>query len=1657
MERPHSTLDLRGAALARRDLRRAVLARRDLVRADLTGALLDDADLRGARLHGARLRGARLAKVQAADLSARDADLERGCLTDAALRGADLTGAILLDADLRGADLRDANLTRADLRGADLRWTDLRGARLTGADLAYARLDHARVGEVRARRVRLRGATDGQTGVLDSLRSTTERVTHDRGPPLRERVPALTRRLKERAGHATAAVTAEGRARAEAIAERRRVISEDLDDWLSRRREAAAAREMEWREIAARQEEAFQESRRRAEQIRRATRAEAAARALLGGEPLLPANWRTDPAPPLPSPTRERLLLRRRATGRTAARRLEQAAGSRHRAALPERAPTFTPEDTPAPAPRRRRPELPDARNLVAERARAARGQLVRWRSERRAADLARLRERDRDRRIPGGPGAILTGADLRRRRLGAVPWAGADLRQAQLERSRLGGADLRAARLEEARLAGADLRGARMARADLSRAQAASARLRGADLRGAAARGATLVDADLRSTDLRDADLTRADLSGVDLRSANLDGADLTGANLTGARLTDLDLQRTVLDGALLDQADLAGATWTGASVVEADFRGALGLSGRDRAALEAAGARSGERGMEVLVGHLASREIRAAVAILGIGLTAWLAGRYISERSPSGESLETAAESRRHTDPLGASALYAELAAAAPTVDDRVGYLVEAAELARVGGEPAQATALLAEAREEAAGNPPVLARVHLQEAALRLALEEWEAALVALAPVLEMDGLPAATQAELVVAYEDALAGGAGGGADQAPLRVPLEAYLGDKLPEAAADLHLAVAETRSSRGETDAALAQLDAAGALELPPDLAMRVRESRARTLDRAGETDAAAALWRAMLDETEPGSLVGQAAALALADLRYRQGRSGDAAALLEGLLGVEPGDRVQARAQLLRGRLFEENGDLPAAMTTYQEASRVSGAEPDTTEEIRMAIARLLLVEGQDAEALLAGLPADEAQRIRVQARLGEIRTLLDAGDGAGALEIAETLGTPDDPVLAAAVRSSLAEGLSRVGRLPEAVALWRDLLGEVPPEERVWIEIQLANGLLQGGSREEAQTAFRSLATSADPDIATQGRLGLAQVAMAEGETARARTLLEEISTRAGDPAYRIQALRELADLSTQAGLSDDALEAWRSVLVLAPPGHPAAPEARLAVVMALAGRGDLAEADALCQQAVADSSDEPWAAQVTCAEVLERSDRTSAARSAWRALLDAREIPPDALADAALGVARCALTEDDPDAAISALTRGLEDVSAPALRLPLLAMQVQAWQAAGGGETHAGEEARAERDALIAKVPHLAGGILIDAAAGVRSRGQSEEAAGLLRQAVELPLATAERTGALVELGDVESELGRLEEARAWYTQALEPQALELQALELPDPALRFGAAMGLAEVQRRMGDAEAAATRLAALTPPDTGARLWWLEVRARLATELGDDDAALSLWEELSSEGADPETTAGALTGRAAVLLGADDPAGALELYGEAADVATQPGTRGWAQLGRAEALLALDRVEEALTALDALAGHDDPEISLQATLRGAGHHAGRERWSEALEALEGVDAARLGPGWDASLVEIRATALAGDGRPEDARAEWEARAARWPGEEEAELPAWRGSATLARASGDAEAARRWLEPALAASDPGYRDQAEALWATLEQ
>lgn len=1263
---------------------------------------------------------------------------------------------------------------------------------------------------------------------------------------------------------------------------------------------------------------------------------------------------------------------------------------------------------------------LPDARALLALGVGAARrlGGALRESAETRRRAVATRAEREQLARPSGIPGLDLSGQDLSGRHLDGVDWRGASMGRARLEAAQLQGADLRDARAEEA---------------SFSRA-----RLLEANLAGMHAARARFVDADLRRTDLRGAVLASADLTGADLRGALLEGLDLSGADMTATRLSDLDLRGVVLNGAVLDQADLAGTDLTGASLDGADLRGALGLSGRQREQLAAAGARVTDSSLRELLAGLRPRQLAAAAAIVALGLGSYGAARLIGPTTGTVGSVSAA--DVRALPPAEALARFEELAEDAVLPQERVGWLLEAAAQAGLLGDAETQERLLRTALTEAGEDIAAGAEARLSLGTLLAELDRDSEALALVDPLLDLVQQPPEQRAKAVLLYQRLAE--AEGIDPTARLEALIDGLSG--LPDAAAELFMALASARSARGETAEALAALDRAEAGQLSDSTLARVLETRARVHDRAGDLDAAALAYRQMASRVEAGTAAWQVARLSLADVLGRNGQTAEADLILAELVAEGNDEQVRIRAYIAQARAAENAADLPQAAAAWQAAIGLAQVDPEMANEARLSLARLVSGNADDPSLaeFFATMDPEAKAMVDLQARLGQARELLESGAGAEAVPLLKALLESDglDTATRRDALLSMGEALAQEGEMGQALAIWRDLLSEsTTGDDRVHLQLRMADGLLDAGRLEDAEKVLTDLQGNTDADVAAQGKLGMGRLALARGERERARQAFAEVARLSKDPAWKVRALEELAGLAEEGADLQAVIEAWQAVIDAAPPGHPAASRARMATVNRLGAAGRLGEASAACTEAIraATSSGEKARAILTCAEIDERSGDPAKALTRYEAATAmALAGEADLVLDATSGLARTALAQGRADLARDATEKALGAASDPAVRIELLDLRIQALEALGQDAS----QARQARTALLAQVPGAAAAALVEQAFEARAGGDLGRAVTMLEQARDAAIDPEAKADILLELGDARLESGAPDLAIAAWREARQTTP--------DDERVAFQSGMGEAAAALRAGDPARSATLLSALRPPDEDSRRQLAEARATALSQAGDE-GAVAAWEEAAATAGDAEARSSALRGQADALFGLDRFDEALRLYEQAVTAAPDATSRGWALLGAIEARLMLKQ-DAAELALEPLRGHADPEVALQAAIRRSQLRASAEDWATALQVLPDGLPSTLGPAWDVALTLARAAALEGSGQPADAQAELEALTTRWPRDEEAAVQSLLARARIARTNDDeARAIALAREAATRATDPALQAQVE--------
>ena len=1198
---------------------------------------------------------------------------------------------------------------------------------------------------------------------------------------------------------------------------------------------------------------------------------------------------------------------------------------------------------------------------------------------------------------VSNWPNALLSRALLQASQLSMSNLIGADLRQASLDGIRMDESTLDGALMEKVTLIGASLK----------RSSALGTQLR----------LTRLIEADLREADFSGANLEESDLSGCDARQASFAGANLLRAQFIGARCNKVSFRGANIRGAIFHQSFLSDVDLQGADVQGADFSGASGLTQEQLQSLVDRGARIDD--LSSMTSALGISQLRAAVFLFGLALMSYLFTTYITAPKENIAQVEAELQILSTQAPKEASLQYEELAAQSTRSQDKVGYFIEASSLSSQVRDLDRAEELLQKAMGVADENKELKTKVQLQLCRFYNDRKRAADVLPLAVSLIDNSTIGASERARLLLMMEDSAKEL---DRDTTELMKPLEEYL-EQSAAIEADFRMALAEARTERGDPIAALQEIDTAEQREHPIETQLRLLEARARVQERGGDFTGALDTLSTLQERSEKSSLSWQSALLSMADIYQREDEPERATELLNTLLNAQLDARLRGRAYLIEGRVFEQRDQFAQAIESYQKGIDLPDAEPETKEEARLSLARVLLEIGETEQAnLLVDLPPMAI----AQARLGEARRKLDSNQAEDALGIYTELiadQTLDDGVHRAAKAGS-AEALSAMGSFEEAERLWRTLLAqELPKSERNHIEVLLAYGMLQGGDTQTARTAFRSLSQAADTEIRLQGLLGMAETARNMGEKEKAKELYRLVIDESRDDAFSMQAWRELALIASEQENSEDVLLAWNAINQFRTTKSIDHTHATLSIITALAELGRVDEAQKICAQDI-----QSIEGMLSCALIFEDTSIEQATELYTKVLRD-EGANIDLRAEAALGLAR--YTQE-----VSWIKEGLAfETQDAATRFQLLSLAIAAPELSDNRALFV-----EQRSELSRKEPGMFAQALLDSANRFRQSNDGDRAIAELEEARKLKLPKESQIIIELELADMYLEKNQFIQAEQLY-QSLQSDANEQQ----------FDAYIGLARSFYHQNKLEKAVQTLQESTPSSPIEEQRKTELLAQIQTAQ-DKPEALELWDTYAAGAKDnPEVQYQALIGQAQIQLAADLSKEAQNLYQRASQLDVERSQQSWARLGLAQALIEGADTKKAKLIYNKEKESEDPEVSMQAYISHAQLALREEKPQRTISILENIEAERLGPAWDASLEELRASAYVAMNDSKRAIEILQALADRWPEEEEAVLPALLGLADIHRGQENNDDALLFAKRALdLAQDENYRSRAQS-------
>ncbi len=1204
-----------------------------------------------------------------------------------------------------------------------------------------------------------------------------------------------------------------------------------------------------------------------------------------------------------------------------------------------------------------------------------------------------------------------------------AARWIDSDASRALLSGIKLEAANLIRSNFTLAFLDYAILKGATLDQAVLNKSNLQGINLYEASLRQTQMRLSRFYDSDLRFADMSQAQWENVDCTGSKAQNAKFDEASCVGCTFVEMSLRSASFMGADVRDSSFHRSDLTNANFDNATVTNTDFRGVQGLTSEQLKTLEQRGALVDLQDAVDRYGTWGAPQLQAALVLFALGVGSVLVTQALDTQHNDLESLEAQAQEMREQDAGLASEQYERLAEQSQILDEQVQYYIESAILAEQNGDVSRSETLFNKALTAADLNTELNTKVGLRFAQFLLTHSQPDKALERLKPLMTYQSLSTFQRAKLIF-YTEQSCGIVQCNAEEelASLYTSMEA-----LPEVQADLHMALSDLRLQHGQSDKALQELQRAEQLLVSDGLALRLIESKARAHDRLGNLNEAIAAYEQLQQQAEPNSQTTQTATLALADLWRRLGNVEVAMALLEGLTESAKTDgRLRSRSLLIQGRLLEEQDDISTAADKYKEVLNIAEVEPETQEEARVSLARLLLQNDADS---VGDLPPE----ILAQAKLGEARSILDQGEFEEALELYSSLvgeeQSDNNDGIRRAAQSGMAEALSNLGKHQEANEIWESLLREkLDPVESQHIEVLLAYSKLQANDVEGARLAFASLQQSNDSLIRYQGLMGSAQASVLAGEMERAKEAYQRILQTQPSEEIQIQVWQELAQIAQEQNAVEDVLLAWENILRFGVDDEALRSEAHTSIALALAQMDRLSEAISECELNLSTPE-----AQLQCATILEMAG-DERALDRYQVIVNNERISDALRSEAALGFAR--LSGPQVRGNVCQIGLNLSQID-PIVELQLIQLYLET-------PNISKEEVRTwqSRQQSLAKAsPTVLVQYLMERTSQLRIEGQLIDAIRTMEQGLTgLPSEFA--APLTLELADMLLENEQPEQSIPHYQSLLEQDV---------EPRL---VRSGLARAYMMTEQWESARDALSEIsTEAVTGSEIHMLMEINQIAPSAG----GLELANAWATQASNPDVQWEALMSQAHNALGEDNLEQAMTLFDEAESVGIEDRQQQWATLGKAQVHMTIGEFDLAVGVLNAIDNIEDEEVAAQVHIQKAQALLSNEQLAEALDSLDGYKASELGPGWDMSVEELRTQIYIALEQFDNAHQTLVAIQERWPNEEQVQIPSAIATIHVLQQEGkstDAQAlAQRSLQQV---QDPVYKNQLDEILASLQ-
>ncbi|MDP8255458.1 MAG: tetratricopeptide repeat protein [Candidatus Alcyoniella australis] len=468
-------------------------------------------------------------------------------------------------------------------------------------------------------------------------------------------------------------------------------------------------------------------------------------------------------------------------------------------------------------------------------------------------------------------------------------------------------------------------------------------------------------------------------------------------------------------------------------------------------------------------------------------------------------------------------------------------------------------------------------------------------------------------------------------------------------------------MGLASLMRQRGEFDAALGLYQQA--LQIAPDQGTRnsLKTAIATTYGETGDRDRMVKVYAELAQSSPEGSQSWLNALFEQAQALRNLQKFDESIALYDKLVqrSLEPNNR--SHALLSRSQALLEAGRLDQAKAAFELTIKEFPDNQGILDDARTGLASVSQSQGdlETAEALLNKIiETSQNSNQRNSARIALARMKMDQGQAQRAEQVLEQLlsNAPAGSPTAYSARMTLGEVYRRSGRGDKALTLYREMLrGEADGNRQIDLLNSIA-GTQQGlGRSKDAIATYERLIERFADNAATRcsAQLGIAGIILADRDYEQAEEYYTKITQGGCDPNTTFWAWSSIAQIRSQTGRFDDAVEIYQKLGQLYPDNAQFLCDSKLNRANTLRFNRHYAEALGALEEVVKSCPGPQFALNALSgiAQIHMERNEFDKAKTAYERIGSEFPEDPRAKAEARMGLANLALMQGRWDEAIS----------------------------------------------------------------------------------------------------------------------------------------------------------------------------------------------------------------------------------------------------------------------------------------------------------------------------------------------------------------------------------------------------------------------